>query len=102
MPVSYTHLDVYKRQASEHPGSGAGGGVSLCAGGIAARAFFVASLPVSPFPAMLGIGSVSYTHLEQFNVKDYGYTTLARFVESVEGLEIRPNRAGNRVVQLKK
>mgnify|MGYP002590495378 CR=1 FL=1 len=39
---------------------------------------------------------------EQFNVKDYGYTTLARFVESVEGLEIRPNRAGNRVVQLKK
>ena len=48
------------------------------------------------------VGRKLNDRFEQFNVKDYGYTTLARFVESVEGLEIRPNRAGNRVVQLKK
>ena len=48
------------------------------------------------------LGRKLNARFEPFNVKEYGYTTLARFVESVEGLEIRPNRAGNRVVQLKK
>lgn len=46
------------------------------------------------------LGTKLHNKFEDFRVKEYGYSTFAKFVQSIARLEIRENKAKNKVVHL--
>lgn len=46
------------------------------------------------------LGRKLHNKFEDFGVKEYGYSTFAKFVQSISQLEIRENKAKNKVVHL--
>lgn len=50
---------------------------------------------------MASLGHWIHTSFKDFKVKDYGYSTFAKFVQSIHGLEVTNGKGTSRIVRLK-
>ncbi|MEA4920917.1 MAG: NYN domain-containing protein [Clostridiaceae bacterium] len=50
---------------------------------------------------MASLGHWIHTNYQGFRVKDYGYSTFARFVQCIPGLEVQNGKGTSRIVRLK-
>ena len=50
---------------------------------------------------LAALGNGMHRKFADFKVKDYGYSTFSKFVQSISQLEIRENKTHNKVVFLK-
>lgn len=62
--------------------------------------FIVACVAKTKTGIELGaLGQKIHSHFNTFKVKDYGYSTFAKFIRSINCLEIRENKGGRKIVR---